>query len=138
MSHVQWSEERAIHLPEVDAEHRGLYLAAKDLRKALAGSASAQSVDQKMRALIAEAEDHFTHEERLMRDAGYEMYDWHKQQHDHMRRRARSFARRLHKGDRAAGLELVDFLTHWLEDHMAVADNMMAAAVRNHQRSGAA
>lgn len=138
MSHVQWNEDRSIHLPEVDAEHRGLYLAAEDLRKALANHAPPQAIDQKMRAIVAEAEDHFTHEERLMRNAGYEMYEWHKGQHDHMRRRARSFARRIHKGEQAAGVELVDFLIHWLENHMAVADNMMAAAIRNHQRSGAA
>src|SRR5579872_6756617 len=99
MSHFTWSEDDAIHLPEVDAEHRSLHLLAGELKRALAKGAPAGEIDSKLRALADEAEDHFTHEERLMRDARYGMLDWHKGQHDTLRKRVRACAERIHAGD---------------------------------------
>ncbi|MDR3699956.1 MAG: hemerythrin family protein [Candidatus Sulfopaludibacter sp.] len=138
MSRLRWSEENTIYIPEVDAEHRSLYLLAADLKRALANGAGAEEIDGKVRALLAEVEDHFTHEERLMRAAKYAMIDWHKGLHDTLRKRATLYAGRIHAGDRKAGRELIDFASRWLEDHMAVADKMMGAALRNHRRSRAA
>ena len=138
MSRLKWSDENAIYVPEVDAEHRGLYLLAADLKKALATGARAEEIDAKVRALVAEVEDHFAHEERMMRAAKYAMFDWHKGLHDSLRKRAAVFAGRIQAGDRKAGSELIDFASRWLEDHMAVADKMMGAALRNHRRTHAA
>jgi len=138
MSRLKWSEANAIFVPEVDAEHRSLYLLASELDEALASDAGAEQIDSKVRALLAEVEDHFTHEERLMREAKYAMVDWHKGLHGTLRKRAAQYAGRIHAGDRNAGSELLDFATRWLKDHMAVADKMMGAALRNHRRSHAA
>lgn len=138
MSRLTWSEENAIHVPEVDAEHRSLYLLAADLKKALANGAGAEETDSKVRALLAEVEDHFAHEERMMREAKYAMFDWHKGLHGTLRKRAALYAGRIHAGDRKAGSELLDFASRWLKDHMAVADKMMGAALRNHRRTHAA
>ncbi len=135
MSHFQWNADQAIHLPEVDAEHRALYLLAEDLRRSVLAGAE---VTGKLRALVAEIEDHFSHEERLMRKVHYAMLDWHKGQHDTVRRQARRAARRFQKGEGNAVPEFLEFMARWLQDHLAVADNMMGAAVRNHQRSHAA
>jgi hypothetical protein len=40
----------------------------------------------------------------------------------------------MEKGDSAAAGELLEFLAGWLRDHMGVADRMMGAHLRNHQR----
>jgi hemerythrin-like metal-binding protein len=138
MSRLKWSEANAIFVPEVDAEHRSLYLLAVDLKKALANGADAEEINTKVRALLAEVEDHFAHEERMMREAEYAMFDWHKGQHDALRKRAALCAGRIQAGDRKAGKELIDFTSRWLADHMAVADKMMGAALRNHRRTHAA
>jgi hemerythrin-like metal-binding protein len=138
MSRLKWSDENAIYVPEVDAEHRSLYRLAAGLNKALASGASAEEIDTKVRALLAEVEDHFTHEERLMRAAKYAMFGWHKGLHDSLRKRATVYAGRIRAGDRKAGRELIDFTSRWLEDHMAVADKMMGAALRNYRRTHAA
>ena len=133
MSRFAWSQDRGVHLPEVDAEHRGLCLLAEDCRKSL--RAGAPGVDVKLRALLAEMEDHLSHEERLMRKAGYRMFDWHKGQHDTVRRHVNRDAARFFAGDTSAGTDLLEFLADWLRDHVSVADAMMAAALRNHQRT---
>ncbi len=135
MSRFTWSDDRTIHLPEVDAEHRGLFLLAEDFRKSLCTGAPAN--DAKLRALLDEMEDHFAHEERLMRESRYQMFAWHKGQHDTLRKTARRYAELFYAGDTSAGAELLRFLANWLRDHLGVADAMMAASIRNHQRSGA-
>jgi hemerythrin-like metal-binding protein len=138
MPQPAWSEQQSIHLPEIDAEHRSLHLLASELKRTLARGAPAAEIHSQVRALLAELEDHFTHEERMMHSARYAMSDWHKSQHDAMRKRAREYAARIQAGNRKAGKELVAFTAQWLRDHMAVADNMMGAALRNHRRSHAA
>lgn len=138
MAAFKWNESHAIHLPEVDAEHRNLFHLAADLKNALGKGAPATDIEEKLRALFAEVEDHFTHEERMMRSARYALFAWHKGQHDTLRTGAKQFAKRIRAGEMAAGTEFLEFLARWLRDHMAVADNMMGAAIRNYQRSHAA
>lgn len=138
MSRLQWSEEHTIHLPEIDAEHRSIHFLAMDLKKSLVQGAPPAEIEIRLRALLAELEDHFAHEERSMREARYAMYSWHKGQHDTLRKRSRNFAERIQAGDPKAGKQLIAFVARWLDDHIAVADNMMGAALRNHQRLHAA
>lgn len=138
MAGLKWSQSHSVHLPEVDAEHRSLFRLAGEFKRVLSSGAPQHAVEEKLRALLAEAEDHFTHEERMMRTARYMMFNWHKGQHDALRKRARKSAARLHDGELEAATEFLEFLTRWLPDHMAVADNMMGATLRNYHRSHAA
>jgi hemerythrin len=59
---------------------------------------------------------------------------WHKQLHDAARRRVGQLVSRIEQGDLEAGTALVAYLTGWLNDHMRIADRMMAAALRNNER----
>ena len=69
-----------------------------------------------------------------MRAARYSSLRWHKSAHDHARRRVRQVVERIEQGDSAAGEELVEYLTSWLHDHTRLADRMLGAFLRNHQR----
>ena len=138
MSVFKWSEAHSVHLPEIDAEHRNLFRLAGDLKNAVEKGAPQSAVEEKLHALIAEVEDHFTHEERMMRSARYALFAWHKSQHDTVRKRGKQFAARIHAGEPEAAAEFLQFLARWLRDHMAVADNMMGASIRNYHRLHAA
>jgi hemerythrin len=70
-----------------------------------------------------------------MRSARYLSFEWHKQQHDTARKRLRQYVPLIEAGDAQAGAALVEFLTHWLDDHTAVTDRMMGAFLRNRQRA---
>ncbi len=138
MSRSQWREDRAIHLPEVDAEHRSIYLLLAELKETAARDVPVADLSAKVRAFLADVEDHFAHEERLMQEAGYAMLSWHKRQHDTLRTRLADCAGRMQAGERKALRDLVRFASRWLNDHVAIADHMMGASLRNHQRSHAA
>jgi hemerythrin len=69
-----------------------------------------------------------------MRAAGYSLYAWHHRQHHTARFSIRVLERRIRRGDRDAAIELLDFLYGWLNDHIRLADRMLGAYLRNHQR----
>jgi hemerythrin-like metal-binding protein len=136
MRHFRWGEENEVFLAQIDAEHRDLFRIADKLQQAVAGKAAA-AVNQHLHALIAHAEEHFSHEEWLMQSVKYSSYGWHLQQHNTARRRLKLFAPLVESGDSEAAELLLDFLEGWLRDHSGVTDRMMAAYVRNYERANA-
>ncbi len=138
MHRFKWTKAHAVYVPEVDAEHRNLFRLADELEQiALRGSGTAHVLDA-ARALIAAVEDHFTHEERMMRTVEYPAFAWHKAQHDTARKRARQMLPRIENGDGQAVPLLLEFLLGWLKDHTGLTDRMFGAYLRNHERLTAA
>jgi hemerythrin len=72
-----------------------------------------------------------------MRQMRYEAYNWHKAQHDGVRRTIKRFVARAEEGDRRAGGDLLLYLADWMRDHTGVTDRMMTAHLRNFERRSA-
>ncbi|HTQ54068.1 MAG TPA: bacteriohemerythrin [Bryobacteraceae bacterium] len=134
MCKFEWSERHAVHVPEVDDEHQLLFRLCRDLQVAIAAGATTAQVQPILDELIAHAAEHFSHEERQMRAAGYSHYAWHQRQHHAARAKLVWFARRIRRGNASAVRELLDFLQGWLNDHIGIADRMLGAYLRNYQR----
>jgi hemerythrin-like metal-binding protein len=134
MSLFKWSKAHSVYLPEIDAEHRAIYQLGDELHKAVLAGADSAVLQPILVNLRETTEQHFRHEERLMRAIHYTAFDWHKRQHDAVRKRAKAAARRVAGGDSVAAGELVEFLSEWERGHMAVADRMMSARLRNYLR----
>ena len=134
----KWKAAPAVHLPEIDAEHRAIFQSAGELQQAIEASAPPERILEILRGLAAQAEDHFMHEERLMQSTNYRSGAWHKQQHDAARKRLKQFMTRIEAAEVEQAGPLLDFLSAWMRDHVSVADNMLGAHLRNYQRSHAA
>jgi hemerythrin len=127
----------AVFLSEIDAEHKAMFKLVDELSAVLNSRARAAR-GKALEALLAHLQDHFAHEEGLMRESRYDALEWHKGQHDGARRKAKAFVRRIEEGDRTAGAELIEYLVNWLRSHVLVTDRMMAAYLRNFARVRAA
>ena len=138
MQQFRWTRAKSVFVPEFDAEHRNLYQIADGLHKASSAGATPDTLVPAVRALLDAAEDHFAHEERMMRAARYPLLDWHKRQHDTARKAVTARLARMEAGDALAPQELLDFLAEWLKDHLAVTDRMMSATIRAYTRAHAA
>ncbi|MGA2114971.1 MAG: hemerythrin family protein [Bryobacteraceae bacterium] len=136
MRNFNWGKEHEVFLTQIDAEHRDLFRIADGLEKAVASQATAEVKDH-LSTLIAHAEEHFSHEEWLMKSVNYSAYGWHKQQHNTARKRLKLFAPLVESGEFEAAELLLDFLDGWLQDHICVTDKMMGAYVRNFERATA-
>ena len=134
MSLFKWTSACSVYLPEIDAEHRAIYRLGDELHKAVLADAEPAVLQPILANLLETAEQHFRHEERLMRAIHYTAFAWHKAQHDAARKRLRALARRIAGGDRTAAGEMLEFLSDWLRGHIGVADRMMSARLRNYLR----
>ena len=134
MSLFKWSNANSVYLPEIDAEHRAMFRLGDELHKAVLADADPAVLLPILVNLRETAEQHFRHEERLMRAMHYPSFEWHKRQHNAARKRAKALAGRIDGGDTAAAGELLEFLSTWLRDHISVADRMMGAYLRNFLR----
>ena len=101
-------------------------------------SRAPQKRGEVLQSLVSQMQNHFAHEERLMRASRYDALEWHKRQHNGARRRVKRFIKRIEEGDRKAGAELLEYLAGWLQNHIPVTDRMMAAYLRNFERRRAA
>jgi len=135
MRHFTWTPENEVFLTQVDAEHRDLFRLADELQQTIAGNAPPAELKQQMRRLVVHSEEHFSHEEWLMQSVKYPSYEWHKQQHDTARKRLKLFVPLIESGNLEAADLFFEFLEGWLQDHTSLTDRMMAAHVRNYERS---
>jgi hemerythrin len=133
MQPFKWNKKHEVFVPELDAEHREVFRVAEELR-AIASAGDGEQTQTLLSKLAADAEEHFRHEERLMRSAHYPLLDWHKKQHETVRKRIRKYSAEMNAGDPQAVTALLDFLAVWLKDHTGLSDRMMGAYIRNYRR----
>ncbi len=124
-----------VFVPAMDDEHKEIFEALEKLQAAYSAKVPAAELRPLMTTLSGRIEDHFAHEERLMRAARYGSLKWHKRSHDGGRKRVALFAERIDEGEADAIPELIEYLTTFLNDHMRLADMMLGAFLRNHRRS---
>lgn len=129
---LKWSTSHAVFVTEIDDEHKEIFAAVSNLQAAAAGPlTAAHTLADRLATCIVE---HFAHEERLMHAARYSGLRWHREQHQNARRQVGQFVSRIEAGDAQAIPGLVDYLTAWLPNHARIADRMMGASLRNHDR----
>lgn len=134
----KWSKRQSVYIPEIDAEHQNVFRLAEELYQAVLAGIPAARAEAILRDLLAYADSHFSHEERLMRSWRCPSYAWHRQQHDTLRKKAEQLASSVVRGDGETALKLLRSMHGWLKDHIGLADRMMAAHLRNYTRAHAA
>ncbi len=140
MRPFKWNKGNNVFLPEVDAEHREIYRCAAELQHAVETGADQAGVEAAMESLAAVIQEHFAHEERLMKAAACPSYEWHRRQHQTALKQTKALLAAHTAGDAAAPGAYLEYLARWLKDHVSLTDRIMSAQVRNHSlvRSAAA
>lgn len=118
----------------IDDEHKEVFQAVSALEHFLSRGGSSLGIRKATQRLSTCIVQHFAHEERLMRAARYGSLRWHKRQHDNARRRVGHFILEIERGEPKAGPALAGYLKSWLNGHTRLADRMLGAFLRNHQR----
>jgi len=136
MRSLKWNSSHAVFVTEIDDDHKEIFAVVAELQAALCGQESTENLENLTKRLAVCIEDHFAHEERLMRAARYGLLPWHKRRHDAARLRVARFVKRIDRGDPEAGPAFVAYLTGWLHHHTRLPDRMLGAFLRNERRAG--
>ncbi len=125
---IEWSNDFALGIDEIDEQHKALV----GMINALDASTHAEYSADKMRRLLAELNDyvreHFGFEERLMAGGGCspEFVTRHCGEHAYFRSVLRDLTADFENGRTSITVTLIEYLVHWLLHHIAVVDRAMA------------
>lgn len=131
---VNWQDNYALGLDEIDEQHRMLFDIMNRLWAAILRNAEGQELGSILEDLERYTVLHFTEEETFMRSIAYPDFDAHIAYH-------RTFVKKLLDEKMAAragqqvSLELIHFLRDWLVNHILVEDKRYAAQFRTEKRS---
>ncbi|MHB8766817.1 MAG: bacteriohemerythrin [Deferrisomatales bacterium] len=124
---LQWHDRvYAVGIPEVDRQHRQLFQMINDAYDAADGG-DPRRIGAVLQGMAEYARDHFTLEERLMRESGYDRTDLHLGEHDAFAARARAYEEAAAAGRPPEGREVFRFLAEWLSAHILEVDARLAS-----------
>jgi hemerythrin len=125
-SSISWSDDFALNLPEIDAQHQVLFGLFGELWNAIVARAGQAD----MLRLIADLDDyavqHFKEEEAFMTVTGFPRLEGHKMAHETFVRRVAAERLAIEKGSPNLSLDLLRFLRDWLVEHIMVSDREYA------------
>ncbi len=134
---LRWDPCLETGIEEIDWEHRRLLNIANRLLDAIGKGRGEAVMQPVIRDLARHAEDHFTNEEKYMRDMGYPEIKEHVVEHGQMRRSLEAFVDALESDQPPGAKDLSALMSHWLLDHILKTDKKYAVFSRESLGKGA-
>ena len=128
MQIIEWSNDYALGIAEIDDQHRALVGMINALDASTHADYSAESMREMLDELNAYVRDHFAFEERLMAGGGctQELVTRHCGEHAYFRSVLRDLTTDFENGRSGITVTLIEYLVHWLLHHIVVVDRAMA------------
>ncbi len=119
-----WNNAMSVGITEIDSQHKTLVGILNRLCMAVAQFESNRITVEILDALADYTKTHFSLEETLLKDAGYDAAKLDAHQHEH-----RAFIEKIshiaytHRAEgKSVSLEILNLLKRWLQDHILIAD----------------
>lgn len=128
----EWSDAMSVGIPEIDKQHRELVSLLNRLFVSVVQRDKEVVAVQILDALIDYSKTHFVLEERLMQETGYDAdeYALHQRTHQEFIDKVGAVAQKNLVEGKSISFEMIQFLKHWLRDHILVADMRYAEAAK--------
>jgi len=119
---LAWDKTLSVAVKEIDDDHRKLLELFNLLGRAVEEEEATNYIDAVLEELISCTVWHFRHEERLMLKHSYEDFEEHKTEHQELIDSAKALQQKFRQGVKAISSEDMEYLEHWLTEHIFVAD----------------
>jgi hemerythrin-like metal-binding protein len=113
---IDWKDDMAIGIEPFDREHRDLVEAINRLHAVATGPADPAAFNVAVDRLIHITEEHFTHEETVLRHHGCPNLGMHQREHDELLDDVTAL--RLVGDDLEEVIGMLEMLRDWLHDHI--------------------
>ena len=132
MTLLQWKPAYTLGVPSVDHEHRELISLINDVYGHLDSDSDPDGIEACLEDIYAAISSHFALEERHMREARYEEYDAHKDEHEELLDQLRDMMD-LFIDDPGSGEKLLQTrLADWFGGHFATFDARLHLKLGDH------
>ena len=120
---IEWSEQYSIGIPSVDEQHKTLVGFINRLNEAMAVGEAREVLADILVGLSQYTKEHFSYEEELFARFGYAESESHINEHHRMIKRVHQFSLDFQQdASGAISLELMQFMTNWLLNHIQHSD----------------
>jgi hemerythrin len=125
---IEWSNDFALGIDEIDEQHKALVGMINALDASTHDDSSTETVRRLLGNLNDYVRDHFAFEERLMAGGGCspELVTRHLGEHSYFRSVLKDLTSDFENGRRNVTVTLIEYLVHWLLHHIVVVDRAMA------------
>lgn len=129
---IEWKEELAVGVREVDDQHKELFQKINDLFNACSTGKGKEYIDNVIRYLQDYVVLHFGSEEKLQKQNNYPGYESHKAQHQQFIKDFTALKEKIEKNG-VTGLTIVQLnqvLVDWLVNHIRKSDKALGAFIK--------
>lgn len=122
MQPIVWTEKLSVGVKLFNEEHKQLISYINRLNNALEIRSTQKTMEEILTGLFDYTKSHFKDEEIAMIKHEYPNFTKHKIEHDKLTKQVIDFKDRLKGGKTSFSLELMQFLSDWLIDHIQNTD----------------
>jgi hemerythrin len=126
MTFIKWKTSFSVNVVEIDRQHQKLVGIINDLYLAMEKGKGKEVVEKIITELYDYAATHFKMEERYFDQFGYPEADSHKKEHASFTKKVSEFNDGFQKGRVLLSIELMKFLSDWLQNHIKGSDKKYA------------
>lgn len=122
MALIRWDSSLSVGINEIDGQHQKLIGMINDLNEEMRQGKGKEILGRLLTALVAYTGTHFRTEETYFDQFRYPETDSHKREHEAFVRKVVEFKAGFEAGRLGLSLQIMDFLSHWLQNHIKGVD----------------
>lgn len=123
MALIQWNDSFSVGVGEIDRQHQRLVGMINDLNDAMRQGKGKDVLGKIINGLVGYAGTHFRTEEKYFEQFGYPDAGSHKKEHFDFTKKVAEFKDGFDTGKIGLSIEVMNFLSNWLQNHIKVVDN---------------
>lgn len=122
MALVEWQACYSVANERLDQQHQRLIAMINQLGEAIDTGAEKTTLMKILSDLAGYTKTHFAEEERMLEQCGYPLLAEHREKHAELNRQLADFYRNFYVKTNPQTKEVMDFLQHWLYNHILEQD----------------
>ena len=122
MAFVEWTDEYSVKVTPMDDEHKRLFALIGDLHEAVKDGKTSEGIARAIKGLLDYTITHFTHEEELMKKAGYKGLAAQQAAHRAFTDKVKEYDAKLQAGKLVLLFDVGSFTRKWLTEHIKLMD----------------
>jgi hemerythrin len=122
MAIIQWNDTFSVKVAEIDQQHQKLVSMINELNDAMKQGKGKDVLSKIINGLVSYTVTHFNTEEKYFDRFGYPETDSHKKEHVAFVKKVSEFKDGFEKGKTSLSIEVMNFLSDWLKNHIKVTD----------------
>jgi len=122
LSAIQWSDNLALNIEDIDKQHMKFLEIVNELLSAMKNKKSKEIQSEIIDQLISYAFYHFSKEERYLKKSKYPGINQHKNEHEKFVDKIIKFKKDYDENRITLSIDMINFMNNWWINHIRVSD----------------